>query len=423
MKTAIHFLLTLTISVYILSIMGCKTDPPSQTQLTHTLQISRHSTAQLTNNRADQILNRMGTILQIKDGAGDVACNVDFDRNGVTSFNLGNGVINSASDFSAVNNQPGNVKVVRQINWCGSLSPNIIGCAPVPGTSLVVVRFTDNQEGLLWVHEFGHNKSLGHDNRENAVMRPIINVNNTYVNESECNSYKVQPSITAPSTQFIAATAASEENPQESQIMDIKEFVRQTFIHGVPYEEASKYSADDAKALNPMLADPAEEAHWANIVITMCIIGNETAVDAAISFIDKADEGTLSPAHYRAKTSAIMALGYAVNKTGNQQALNYLTENSRSTDVWSVKDMKWSSPFQASVGERNLELSTMAILGLALAGTEEAVKALQVLQDSTTSKAGEEFQQLVSSIVSDAIKTNQEISETGLMEYYRKKQN
>lgn len=409
--------------IFGLTIMGflaaCKTTGPGR--ITHDLQISRHHSVALSDARADQILNSMGTILQINDGSGDVACDVAFTRNGAISvFNIGNGMINSASDFTAVNSQPGNVKVVKQINWCGGLSPNIIGCAPVPGTSMVVVRFTTNQEGLLWVHEFGHNKGLSHNNQQRAVMQPTINVNNKHVNQSECDSYRVQPAVAAASSHLSPASSESQSAMQD--IMDIKQFVRQTYIHGLPYEEASKFAVDLSPSLISMLTDPAEEQHWANIAVTLCIIGDPVGVDAVINFIDNPEGDTLSQANYRAKTSAIMALGYAVHKTGNEPALDYLIQNSRNTEVWSQKELNWISPFQTDTNERNLDLSTMAVMGLALAGTPEAGEALQALQDPTVTGIDAAFQRQVSSVVSEAIKTNQEISEIGLIEYYRRNQ-
>lgn len=161
-------------------------------RITHQLQISRYTTSGLTNARADQILADMETILQTNDGPGDVACNVAFTRNGnVTTFATGTGSINSEANFNAVNGLPGNAKVVNFINWCGGFAPGIIGCAPRPGTSFVVVRYTLNQEGILWVHEFGHNKGLPHRDVANAVMRPVININNKRVNADECDAYRV----------------------------------------------------------------------------------------------------------------------------------------------------------------------------------------------------------------------------------------
>jgi len=166
----------------------------------HNLQVRRHTTSSLTNAQADQILADIGTALQTNDGAGDVACSVGFTRSGnVTTFSTGTGSINSQADFTAVNNLPGNIKVVNQINWCGGLAPNIIGCAPVPGTSLVVVRFTSNQEGILWGHEYGHNKGLSHRNVANALMNGTININNKRINSAECTAFSTAPA-TSPMT-------------------------------------------------------------------------------------------------------------------------------------------------------------------------------------------------------------------------------
>lgn len=178
--------LLLGLLIAALSWVGCDGD-----RVNHSVQISRFTTTNLTDARADQILADKGTILQNVDSPGDVACNVGFIRNGpVTVFALGNGSINSEADFLAVNGQPGQVKVVNQINWCGALIPNVIGCAPVPGPSLVVVRFTQSLEGTLWVHEFGHNKGLSHRTGTTLVMNPFIGSTQRAINQTECDAYR-----------------------------------------------------------------------------------------------------------------------------------------------------------------------------------------------------------------------------------------
>lgn len=187
-RARIPRLVSLGLVIVVLSWQGCTN---SNNQVSYDLQVSRFTTTTLTNARADAIIGDMGPILQNVDSAGDVACNVAFSRNGpVTTFSTGTGVINSQADFQAVNSLPGQIKVVNQINWCGGLAPNIIGCAPVPGNSLVVIRFTLNQEGILWVHEFGHNKGLNHRNGVDLVMNPFIGTTQRGVNQAECNAYR-----------------------------------------------------------------------------------------------------------------------------------------------------------------------------------------------------------------------------------------
>lgn len=167
--------------------VGCN---GSSSTVTHQLQISRFASANLTDARADQILADATTVLRTNDGAGDVACDVRLERDGaVTTFNTGNGIINSGADFTAVNGLPGHVKIVNQINWCSTIGVGIIGCAPVPGPSLVAVRFTQNQEGILWAHEFGHNKGLNHRDGPTTVMNSFIGVNQRTVNTTECTAF------------------------------------------------------------------------------------------------------------------------------------------------------------------------------------------------------------------------------------------
>ena len=153
------------------------------------LEVRRFTTAVLNNADADRILTDATRVLARNDGTGDVACPVRLFRQGnVSAFNNGNGMINSNADFNAINGLAGRVKVVNQINWCGGLIPNVIGCAPVPGNSQVVVRFTANQEGILWAHEYGHTRNLGHVTGATSIMNGTIGTTHTRVTQNECNS-------------------------------------------------------------------------------------------------------------------------------------------------------------------------------------------------------------------------------------------
>lgn len=164
----------------------------SRPVVVHRLSISRHRNVTLTNARADRILRDATDALQVDDGGSDLSCLVELVRRGNVAIPLmGTGVINTKAGFNALMALvPGNVIVVNQINWCSGIGANIIGCAPVPGRKLVVVRFTANQEGILWAHEFGHNKGLNHTTGTNRIMRGTIGVNNNRVSASESNAYR-----------------------------------------------------------------------------------------------------------------------------------------------------------------------------------------------------------------------------------------
>ena len=203
--------------------------------------------------------------------------------------------------------------------------------------------------------------------------------------------------------------------------MPIEEFARQTFIHGVPYEEARQYRTkeDAVSKLLGMLADFKQERYWSNVVVTLCMIGDDRAVDPLIAFVEKGGDGTLSPAHYNAKTSALIAVGYLINKTGNKKALEYLKSHITPT-AWKEDKLHWMSPYQPLAEQRDVELSTMAILGLALSGHPDGRVALTELKKKPRTGAQAMFQEQVRSVVDEAIQTNEEIAKGGMSAYYAK---
>jgi predicted alpha/beta hydrolase len=394
----------------------------SEPRVRHFRQVRRFNTASLTNEAADRILTDATIVLQAFDGPGDLACPVNMVRNGpVTAFTTGDGSIDSQAEFNTLMGLVGHIKVVNQINWCSTLRPNLIGCAPTPGNSLAVVRFTRRQEGILWAHEFGHNKGLGHRNDDpNAVMNGTIGPTRRRVNAGECLDYQT-PSL---------AIAAGAEMPldlgshasEANHLMDVKDFVRQIFIEGVPYDVANKYGSSDVPTLLEMLNDAAQERYWPNIVVVLGIIGDDSVVAPLISFIEAdAIERALTDEHYRAKTSALMSLGYVINKTGNQQALNYLKE-SLDPQIWAVRGVGGRAPFQASTAERNTDLSKHALLGLALSGHPAAAEALRSMKRPAQTSSQQAFQVQMDDLISEALKENQKIANQGLADYYRNAQ-
>ena len=208
------------------------------------------------------------------------------------------------------------------------------------------------------------------------------------------------------------------ETSQGQGPMEIREFVHQVYFEGVPYEEANKYDASVVATLLEMLEDPGEEEYGSNIVVTLGIIGDESAVDPMIAFIAKGEEGTMSRAQYTAKTSAIMSLGYLINKTGDEKALNYLKE-CLNPPVWNDRGPAGASPYGASVEERNRDLSKYAVLGLALSGHASAAESLRSVQEPSTVESLQAFRTEVSDVVSEALSTHEKIAEVGLGEYCR----
>ena len=259
------------------------------------LQVSHHNLLVFDDPGADSILTAASTVAQTNNGLGDAPCPVTLTRNGsITTFGSPS-FINSQADLNAVLALPGQVKVVNQINWCGGLSPNIIGCAPVPGTSLVVVRFLPVSEGILWLHEYGHNKGLNHRDDPTAVMHPTLDQSRTMITAEECAKYMATPVAAAQAGVMESRFDMAQGQGGTGQLMPVESFVRQTFVHGVPYATASQYGPDTVPKLLAMLNDPAEKDYWANIVITLGMIGDARAVDALIAFVEKGGDSRSQP--------------------------------------------------------------------------------------------------------------------------------
>ncbi|WP_133511045.1 HEAT repeat domain-containing protein [Candidatus Thiosymbion oneisti] len=231
-------------------------------------------------------------------------------------------------------------------------------------------------------------------------------------------------------TALISLTWAGSGVSQGQGSMDIKEFVRQFYIHGVPYAEASKYDASVVPTLLKMLQEPKEQDHWSNIVVTLGMIGDESAVEPMIAFVERLKEkGTPNRSQRRAKTAAVMSLGYLINKSGSQRALDYLTTTLK-PQAWTDSLPAAAGPFAATTAEQDEDLGKYAAMGLALSGSRKAAEALKATQESlessdhpmalpmaTVSAPRSGFD--VSEMVEEALRANQEIADKGLAEYYR----
>ena len=209
--------------------------------------------------------------------------------------------------------------------------------------------------------------------------------------------------------------------PVFAQEQDINSFVRAIYMEGVPYSEATLFDpADAVPALLDMLADPNEEQHWPNVVITLGMLGDARAVEPLIQFLEEDSGKRLSRPHYIAKTGVVMALGYLINKKENQQALAYLKDSVK-PGVWAKRKTNWVSPYHANADDRNSQLSKMAIIGLALSGHPSARDTLQALKTPATSRADRRFQTQVSDVLSEAINAHETIRREGLISYDAKR--
>jgi hypothetical protein len=314
------------------------------------LTISRHNTAPLSNAEADSILADASTVLQTNDGPGDVACGVALTRSGDAGvFNIGDGSLDTSAELQAVFALPGNVKVVDDVNWCANqFNTSYIGCGQTPGTSFITERFTANQEGILWAHEFGHNQGLQHrDTSTDNVMYFSIGSNRRRVNQTECNAFTGQGGLIAmaattmpaegatdaagvgstdmgmvdqPATATMPEVSSGEEMadepapgegmplvPMEAEKVPgtpmggqssgagqvpVEEFVTQIYFEGLPLDKAAEYGNEAVQPLLGILADPSMVRYHENAALTLGMIGKEEAVEPLIAYVRRGPEGS-----------------------------------------------------------------------------------------------------------------------------------
>ncbi len=153
-------------------------------------------------SRADAILEFATRTAARSDFNDDVACCLSVQRSGTGQLfgSTGDGldVIDNFTELSTVLNNPiARVKVVRVINYCSGPGTNIIGCSYSPGAGMSVVRLGATSEGLLWLHEYGHNVGIGvHNPDSDYVMHAGLSSDSIGLEQFECNKFH-SPSLSA----------------------------------------------------------------------------------------------------------------------------------------------------------------------------------------------------------------------------------
>ena len=183
---------------------------PAGAQTMHSLTVSIHEgvTPKLGASDVKGILAAASRLLQTKDDAQDVSCNVGFALKGeVGTFTSAPAVINTAADLEAVHSVPADVKVVQTIKYCvGKFSEEgFLGCAwrpeGRPKTVIVASLVGDGMAPLVWAHEYGHTTGLLHRQDKNgfALMTPCaIQAFSRHVDQVECDHFIAGPVTSYP---------------------------------------------------------------------------------------------------------------------------------------------------------------------------------------------------------------------------------
>jgi hypothetical protein len=218
-------------------------------------------------------------------------------------------------------------------------------------------------------------------------MYPSVGVDHNVVNSAESASYLAGPvAVTGAVMASSCSLGAAVQAPK-----DVREFVSQHWIAGIPYLAASQYTEADARLLLEWLVNEPEkhEEFLPEIVTTLGFIGSEAAVKPLIDFVENPRS---TRTVFNAKNAVLIHLGDLVNKSGSKAALDFLTKIA--TDKEAAKSLavpratiaaaEASVAGVAAPGVEDLaaELAVSATFGLALAGTAEAEQTVTRLKDA-----------------------------------------
>lgn len=334
------------------ALTGCITD----------VSVTRHADTALTAVEARAILADFSAVVNTADSASDIACATDaagqflpayYVLDGAVGIHNGPSVINGQQDFAALMAEPGIAKVVEAINWCGDFGPNIIGCAPIPGSMFAVVRRSASVEGILWAHEFGHSVGLEHRQDDRAVMRSTIGVNNRDITLAECKQYmkKVNIDYYKPGAAALAPVSTETDSGRVANVetlvfggagaepaqspATLREFVRTVYPHGTPMSQLSQMQAGgELPGIRALLGDASESLYWGNAVVVLGMLGDARDVPLLIQFANtQAAASEQEPDALGNASAALMALGYLANRTGDMTALSFLADAMR-PEAW-----------------------------------------------------------------------------------------
>ncbi len=337
--------------------------------ITTMLNVRKHSTAVLTEANSAAIIAESNSYL--------TQCNAKLGQGGgVADAPTIPSTINSQADISAACSAmmtgPAGItrrwRVVNAINWCGgptSPGSTILGCAPTPGTCVILRRWT-NLEGQILAHEFGHSKGLPHrSDSSNALMYPSIDATHTQLNASECSAIRQ-----------VSFTAEGPPNPQHAsgRTLTIEEFVAQVYPEGIPMDEAERFTGADVAKVAPWLKDNSRAAYWANIAAVIGIVSDKDAYPRLRELILRPGTGKLPIEQYDGRVAAIRALGWVVRHGGPPAARSFL-ESHVAPEAWS--SVPWLAPYHVLSSERDVDLAAVTALALSTVGDSRALQVLQ----------------------------------------------
>ena len=347
----------------------------------HPLSIGRSPETHANRTWVSTVLDETSSVLAVDDdgnGNGDITCRVRYEVHGDVAELAGvPGVLLTPAEVRAALSAGPDLVLVNGIRWCNGRAGTVLGCARRNGGAVVRKDYGGSPEvrATTWAHEIGHISGLDHRNEPNALMHEAAGRTDMFVNAAECRAFKKGPTRSRGTEVAMAnrtaggaalasvITAAVLAAPADAGAGQggtrVGAFLARAHHHGVPIEEARKYSApEDIRELERIVlgAEPPELRSKAAEVLGM--VGSERSFEvlrlAAAGDID-ADPPTV-------RLSALTAIGTLTARRRTVPGFEFLETAATSC----VLDR----------GDRCASLATAAVVGLALTEDPDAPEAL-----------------------------------------------
>ena len=314
-------------------------------------------------------ISRASNTILLSDGEGDVSCGVSVSHRGRINPVADLNSIHTPAAMAKATGGRAQLHLANAITWCGKTRPGILACGS-PGQKGHALVYPSPQDAALLVHQLGHLVGLPDTNVADMLMNPALSPSSNRLSAAECRQIR--------GDSIANASASVGEVP-----LAVEDFVRRTHVHGISIDQARQYAGDQLDAseqtLLQVLEDPASQAHWSNAAVLLGLIGSAEAFVPLQQMLERPTAQALTPADFRARTSALMALGYLSSRGDYPEALDLLARASQ-PDFWRGPAEHGSIHFRPEQAQQ--ELSVHARLGLALSGQPEAAAALGRLPDS-----------------------------------------
>lgn len=201
---------------------------------------------------------------------------------------------------------------------------------------------------------------------------------------------------------------ASPSGAMSNQEDIVKSFVRQSYVHGVPFQEARVLGPDAIRVLESMLADESSKPYWSNVVTTIAFIGDPHGEKILHDFIWNRFRGEVDLATFQALISAQGMRGHISGLAGMPAP-----ELASGVDPAHWKNLPWR--YRAYKGERlGVLWSKLTINALSYSAEPKAREILERL----SARPHLESQR---ANIEEGLVRHYEISRTGLEAHETKK--